>query len=258
VSKTNVQPRRPFIIDSHCNLGKSTLFDIEENADSLKHKLELLGIGMAVVGPFGKDLVAHVEAGNTKVKEAVSKYPSSFIGLAGANPWIRESVPALTRHITRAGLKGIKLNPSTQGFMVNSEIVWPILEVAEKMRVPVMIHSGTPVHSLPLNIADLASRFPDVTIIMAHMGYSDFFGDAIVAAKRCKNILLETSLMPVVGMIERAKREVGYDRILYGSSSPNGSMELELFKIETAKLTQKEREAILGGNAKRVFKIERG
>ena len=245
----------PFMIDSHCNLGKSELFKIEENADSLKRKLDLLGVGMAVVGPFGRELVVDTQTGNRRVREAVSRYPSSFVGLSGANPWLRESVDALKRHLLHDGMKGIKLNPTTQGFMANSEIAWPILEIAESLHVPVMIHSGTPVHSLPLNIADLADRFPNVTIVMAHMGYSDFFGDAIVAAKRHQNIMLETSLMPVVGMIERAVREVGYDRILYGSSSPNGNMELELFKIEMMDITAREREAILGENAKRIFNM---
>jgi hypothetical protein len=245
----------PFMIDSHCNLGKSELFKIEEDAESLKRKLELLGVSMAVVGPFGRELVVNTETGNRRVKEAISRHPSSFVGLAGANPWIQDSVDALKRHLLHAGLKGIKLNPTTQGFMANDEIAWPILEIAESLRVPVMIHSGTPVHSLPLSIADLAERFPNVTIIMAHMGYSDYFGDAIMAARRCKNIVLETSLMPVVGMIERAVREVGYDRILYGSSSPNGSMELELFKIEMVEITAREREAILGENAKRIFNM---
>ena len=248
----------PLIIDSHCNLGKSHLFNIEESADSLKGKLDLLGVGMAVVGPFGRELVVDTDAGNQRVKEAVSRYPSSFLGLAGANPWTQGSVEALKRHLLDRGFKGIKLNPSTQGFMANSEIAWPVLEIAESTQVPVMIHSGTPVYSLPLNIGDLADRFPNVTIIMAHMGYSDYFGDAIVAARRRENIVLETSLMPVVGMIERAVRDVGYDRVLYGSSSPNGSMELELFKIEIADITSREREAILGGNAKRVFNITGG
>jgi predicted TIM-barrel fold metal-dependent hydrolase len=243
------------IIDSHCNLGKSVLFPhITENYNSLMNKLAKYGVSKAVVGPFGKDLITSIEQGNKKVAYAI-KRNNNLIGIAGANPWSTRNVERLTYYINNLGFKGIKLNPSIQGFMVNSKIVEPIIEIAKRFRVPVMIHSGTPIFSLPLNIGDLADRYPDVTFIMAHMGFSDFFGDAIIAAKLHENIILETSLMPVVGMIERAINEIGSERIMFGSSSPNGDLNLELFKIFKLNISEEDRIKILGGNAKRVFKV---
>ena len=63
----------------------------------------------------------------------------------------------------------------------------------------VYAHTGTPITAEPFQLAELARTFPDVPMVMGHMGYTDFWYDAVPAALQSENIYLETSLidMPV-------------------------------------------------------------
>jgi len=54
---------------------------------------------------------------------------------------------------------------------------------------------------------------------MGHMGYTDFWYDAVPAALQSENIYLETSLIDIMN-IQNAIEKVGAERILFGSDYP--------------------------------------
>jgi predicted TIM-barrel fold metal-dependent hydrolase len=120
-----------------------------------------------------------------------------------------------------------------------------------------MVHSGTPPHTEPLQIATLADIFPDATIILAHAGLSETYAaDARAAAKRHDNVYLETSCLPA-GYTGMAIRELGADKVMFGSDSPWNVTETELGKIKVLELSDEENRKVLGGTAARIFGIDR-
>jgi predicted TIM-barrel fold metal-dependent hydrolase len=129
------------------------------------------------------------------------------------------------------------------------------MEEASRLRIPVQIHSHQP-GSQPALIGDLADRFPDVTVVMAHMGMASY-KDAIFVARKCPNVVLETSAQPWTHRICRTVMDtVGVTRLVFGSDAPLHHQEIELRKVQMASLSEEELRLVLGGNIARIVGIQ--
>jgi len=212
------------ILDVHCHYfdGKSglefvkgTTFD-EHIQDMREAKIDKFVL-FPLVGLF-RDF----RAANDEIAAAASRYPDQVIPFCTVNPWYQEeSLKELDRCLGELDFKGVKLHPWMTGFPIHSEMVDPIMEKIAHYDVPVIIHSGTPPWSEPLQIGEMARRHPDVRLIMAHMGIIDLWKEAIDAARSNPNIWLETSGTPG-SAIRIAVEELGPERIIFGSDSPYG------------------------------------
>ena len=89
-------------------------------------------------------------------------------------------------------------------------------------------------------------------MVMGHMGYTDFWYDAVPAALQSENIYLETSLIDIMN-IQNAIAKVGAERILLGSDYPESDLSLELEKISMIDMDDDTRRRILGANAQKVW-----
>src|SRR6185295_10770816 len=67
------------------------------------------------------------------------------------------------------GARGIKLHPRAQAFAFGHSAAEGIFEVARDAAVPILIHAGRGMGPMD-SLADLALRFPDVTLVLAHAG----------------------------------------------------------------------------------------
>ena len=90
--------------------------------------------------------------------------------------------------------------------MADDVCVDPVMEMAEHYQVPVCIHCGHPPYSLPWSIALLAERFPNVKVMMIHMGHGHgvYIDASLKMARRYANLYLEMSGMP--NAIQKSKR----------------------------------------------------
>ena len=151
-----------------------------------------------------------------------------------------------------AGLCGLKLNSHLQGFVLSDPIVHPLVVTCRKRSVPLYAHTGTPITAEPFQLAELARTFPEVTMVMGHMGYTDFWYDAVPAALQADNIYLETSLIDIMN-ISKAIERVGAQRILFGSDYPESDLSLELEKMAMIEMSDEARAKILGENARELW-----
>ncbi|RLG51382.1 MAG: hypothetical protein DRO00_07280 [Thermoproteota archaeon] len=160
--------------------------------------------------------------------------------------------------VKHKGFKGIKLHPRNEAFPINSEkLVFPIAELASKLKVPLLFHTGDPDtygFAQPTLVGDLADTFPEVTIIVGHMG-KRLYEDAILVARWFDNIILETSFH-TPREIRRAVERVGADRVVYGSDMPFGIPEISIMSVRLCKISEKEKELILGLNMARILGIK--
>ena len=129
----------------------------------------------------------------------------------------------------------------------------PLVEAATELGLPIYIHSGTPVFSLPLQIIELAERHPASTLIMGHMGGADFYVDVPSSAHRAANVYYETSLTCHIGYVDEIVLQAGHERVLFGSDSPTSQQAAELLKIRLAILTDAQRQDVLGNNVLRLL-----
>jgi predicted TIM-barrel fold metal-dependent hydrolase len=106
----------------------------------------------------------------------------------------------------------------------------------------------------------LAFAFPEVPIMVAHMGKYDqtFFEYAMMLARKCTNVYLTTSNTRRE-FVERAVGEIGAERLIFGSdwSMQHGILgerqgfdvyEKNLDIVRDAAIDDAEKALILGGN----------
>lgn len=141
----------------------------------------------------------------------------------------------------------------------------PIIRLARELNAIIYIHTwlkigGTPRRpgggnlkgeSTPMDVAALAERFPEVSLICGHSGGDWELGARAIRPHR--NVLLEfAGSDPHSGEVDHAVRELGTDRIVWGGHGPSRSYATELSKVLDADLTRAQQMQIFGGNARRL------
>ncbi len=105
----------------------------------------------------------------------------------------------------------------------------------------------------PLAIARAAVACPEATIILGHMGGYFHVDEAIEAAERLPNLVLETSAMPYPDKIRQAVERLGPERVIYASDGPACSPRIEVEKVRLAGLDAEAERLVLGENARRLL-----
>lgn len=238
------------VVDGHCHLGIG--HDYRQTEPELLREMDLYGVDRAVICPVDRCIAVDNREGNDFVLQAVRRHPDRFYAFVTANPWYgQRAVDELSRSLDEGG-RGIKLNPALQGFMLCDDLVYPIVELARQRDVPLYFHTGTPAYAMPTQLSELAMRFPDTKFIMGHMGSTDFKLEAVAAATMSTNIYLETSwILP--NLVIRAVREVGADRVIFGSDSPLSTLRLEMAIRRATLLEDAERDLVMGGSMLRLL-----
>ena len=234
------------IIDGHCHVGEGHYHRL--SPDDLLRQMDACGVEKAIICPVDRHIAVTNREGNEYILHQVQAHPDRFIGFAAVNPWYGErGVEELDRAIER-GLKGLKLNPSLQGYLLNDPLVYPLIERARYHGVLVYFHTGTMVHSAPFQLTELAGHFPDVRFVMGHMGTTDYWNDTIHAAKGADNVYMDTSLNNPAS-IKRVLAALGDGRIFFSSNAPVCTVEVEVHKVDRVCGADKElREKILFRN----------
>lgn len=118
------------------------------------------------------------ESPNDRTAEFVRAYPQKLIGFLSVHPEDSDALQEIERGRSELGLKGIKLGPNYQNFNPLSDLACAVYEKAQALGLPILFHQGTsPQRFAPLSYAhplamdQIAIRFPELRIVMAHMGH---------------------------------------------------------------------------------------
>jgi predicted TIM-barrel fold metal-dependent hydrolase len=199
-----------------------------------------------------KSLVSYPD--NAVTLEAVTAHPDQLVGLAWLDPKQGEKALAEFERLTGScGFAGLKLHPLFDAYPANDEVVFPLMEAAGKKNLPVFIHSGHPPFSLPWSIGQLAESFPEVRIVMVHMGHGHgvYIQAAIDMARKYENIWLENSGMPMHTKIREVYERVGASRIFWGSDVPFHHYEVEILRTKVCGLSEAQLEDVFYNNCKK-------
>lgn len=154
---------------------------------------------------------------------------------------------------------GIKIHPEEHQYPIRDH-GRKLFEFAARHQAVVLTHSGE-VNSLPDDFIPFANDFPEMNLILAHIGCG-FDGEpgrqvrAILKSKR-NNVFADTSsaksIMP--RLIEWAVKEIGADRILFGTDTPLYSTAMQRARIDFAEISDADKRMILRENAIRLLEI---
>lgn len=184
---------------------------------------------------------------------SVLQYPDRLIGVGMANPWSLKAEEEIERCYSEYGFRGIKLNCLRFGVSAERHsLMDPLMEITSRHKGFVIAHCMSDLFSLPNKWEELAQAFPDVPVLMAHIGAPNMADSAIRCAKRTKNLYLITAgAFP--RHIEEALRVLGPEKLFFASDGLYGSMEQELRTINYIVKDDRAKKLILGGNAENIL-----
>jgi len=249
------------VIDSHTHFAGPGKGFPPNTIEDLLRVMDRNNINAVVTcAPYsaiGKDRT--YDEANSFIAESMKVAPGRIIGFIRVNPHLQDhALQSIRVGVKEQGFRGVKFHPRNEAFAINSEeLSFPLAELAAKLRIPILIHTGEPDtygFAEPTLVGDLADAFPDLTLIIGHMG-KRLFEDAILVAKWFKNVVLETSFRNQKD-ISRAVKRVGAERVVYGSDMPFGLPEIEMLKIRTCDISTEEKELVLGANMARILGLE--
>ena len=217
------------------------------------------GIDLSVISSF-TPLNLSFETSNRAIEHEVTSNRSWFRGAVRVDPRASAFRSILKKYLQKPSFVCIYLNPFEQAFKVNDALAFAAYEVAEDMGSPVVIESGYPIVSQPLQVAEAAREFRKVRFVMTHAGQmlasGQSEGDSLATLIENKNVFCDTSqiiLSGIGGFIEQAIKGGAGKRILFGSNSPFGDLSVEMMRVREANISEQEKRAILSENAKHLF-----
>jgi uncharacterized protein len=146
------------------------------------------------------------------------------------------------------GACGIKLHPRAQAFGFGNTSAESIWRVADEAKVPILIHAGRGMPRMD-PLADLALRYPNVVLVLAHAAIADQ-GMFAHRLREHPNILYDTSTFSVFDQLELFAR-VPAERIVFASDVPYGrpisALHIVLRMASYAGLGERERALLVGG-----------
>jgi predicted TIM-barrel fold metal-dependent hydrolase len=243
------------------------IVDSHQHPDpSVPQVMKQHGIDVSVLLPVGGEELRRVQQ---MVCDDPEKYvPFFWIDVAH----IAQSISALREAVPAWGCKGIKFQPLIQHCCANDQRLYPVYELCSELGLVVLFHCGAVAftyelglphltrYAHPIHIDEVAFDFPEMPIILAHMG-GNYFYEALIMAEKHDNIFLDTAYLPFfcqrmlpdvtpIKMIQRGVDILGAERILYGYEGLAPSI------IQQSQIDEQSKALILGLNAVRLFGLD--
>jgi 5-carboxyvanillate decarboxylase len=286
------------------------LCDVETRLASMDANgvdMHLMSLTSPGVQLFDADLgTSLAKQTNDRLAELIRQYPKRFAGLAAIAPQDpAKAADEVTRAMTELGMNGIIINSHTNGEYLDERKFDPILEAAQRNKAPIYIHPTFPsddmfkpysvygvsgaiwgfaaetgLHAVRMLFGGVFDRFPDLQIVLGHMGeslpywlfrfdniYEMMMSQGQVPAGMIKlerkpseyvksNMHITTSGMFSDDVLKFVIDAVGVDRIMFAIDYPFESSKAGADWIRAAPITAEQKEMILSGNAQRLFKIK--
>jgi uncharacterized protein len=174
-------------------------------------------------------------------------------------------------------LAALKLYPGYQKFYPSDPSLYPLYEFATRRKIPVMVHQGDTLDpkglvkfARPIELDEVAVSFRELNLVICHLG-NPWIEETAELVYKNSNVYADTSglLFPstlpyFAALFRQAQRRISEllatvgapDRVLYGSDWPLESISTAVSLIEGLDIPVEDREKILGGNARRLFRLE--
>lgn len=241
------------IIDTHAHIWKG---QYEQNSNELIESANRYNIDRIYVSGLGELVPDCNEVRELNDNVAIlMKRDKRIYGYSYINPRLDDAKKELSRGIEELGMSGMKLWVST---FCDDPCVSPIVEQCIKYDVPILVHAfhkaagQVPNESLGENVANLALRYPESKIIMAHLGANSY--RELKSIRKCKNICTDYSgSLFRRDELDYAKETLGIERLLFGTDMDVAPFLLKMGQLDDSNFTLEEKEMILWKNALRVF-----
>lgn len=295
------EPHGADIEDKLLDLAEGRLRDMDETGIDMQ-VLSLSAPGCEQFSPA--DGTAQARKANDELSKVVKKYPDRFIGLAALAPQSPvEAAGELERAVKELSLKGAKINSHIGDTYLDDKKYWVIFERAEKLGVPIYLHPTTPspsmlkpytdygfaltgpslgfgaetaIHAMRLILSGVFDEYPDLKIILGHLGEGLIFWlyridfsfrkpwvDKELRPKIKKapseyirdNFIITTSGMFAVPAFMCVFLEIGANRMMFSVDYPYEKSEEAVRFMEKVPISDIDKERVYHLTAEKLFKL---
>lgn len=243
------------VVDLHAHYGHFNGIHMP-NHDPAQMIATMDRCGVETIVSSGHTALADMVAGNAEMAEITCAYPGRWYAYSVYNP----NYPALARrelelYEARPTFVGLKLHPTMHRYPLTGDAYRPAFEFASARHLMVLSHTwGGSAYDRPELLAQVAERYPDVTLLAGHSGHGEFEA-CLQVARRFPNVYLElTAAYAVGGLIERMVDEVGAFKIVFGCDLPWFDPHYAIGCVVFAHISDEARRAILRTNALRLLR----
>ncbi len=210
----------------------------------------------------GEEIAGH----NRYIYEATLKYPDKILGFGWADPTVsvahaRKMVQVC---LEEYGFYGVKLNGAQNAYRIDDPVLaLPVIEDIARAGKVLAFHIGPDAYenTHPLRAERIARMYPDMPILMVHMGMTNWEMNRTVveAAGRCPNMFLVGSEIDDRALLY-AIHTLGAGRVLFGTDAPFRRPRVIRALYEAAmegEVTETEKAQVMGGNAARLLGLQK-
>jgi hypothetical protein len=208
----------------------------------------------------GKEIEEH----NRYVYDAMKRYPDEILGFGWADPTVGvDHAKAMVKVCTEEyGLYGVKLNGAQNFYKIDDpDLALPVIEEIAKAGTRLAFHIGPDAYERthPLRAERVARLYPEMTMLMVHMGMTDWeMNQAVVeVAARNPNMVLIGSATDAKAVLY-AIDVLGADRVCFGSDGPFRRPHVVRATYEAAlkdDVSEADQALVMGGNIARLFEL---
>jgi len=246
------------VIDSHAHIFENDhcdniiAFMPESDAAGVVDRNRRIGVDITCVSPW-KGIWSGDRAGNEITHQAIIEFPDNIIGYATFDPnnvadWQTE----LKLCYEEFGMKGIKPYFPRNKVPYNDQRYTPWFSYGNEHRLFALMHWSD---NFIVEMEELAEKYPEISFLLAHCGMSyETARKHVELAKQFNNIFLEITYTAVTnGVIEYMVREVGSERVLYGSDTAMRDPFPQFGWLAYADISEAEKRNILGKNMRKII-----
>jgi len=279
------------------DVGEARIEEMDRNGITMQ-VLSLSIPGVELLDPEQGTAIAREI--NNELFETIKQYPERFSGFAAIAPQDPGSAAnELERAVKELGFKGAMINSHIRGEYLDNPKFRVILEKAQALGVPLYLHPKQPapemiqpfldypplanamwgfgaetgLHAMRLICSGVFDRFPDLKVILGHLGEALPFWmwridnhwdkDAskyLPAQEKPSHYLKNNFFVTTSGMfwpaaLDFVKSELGVDKILFAVDYPFEDNEEAIRFMDAASLTSREREKIYSLNATKLLNL---
>ncbi|OGY07815.1 MAG: hypothetical protein A2782_01590 [Candidatus Blackburnbacteria bacterium RIFCSPHIGHO2_01_FULL_43_15b] len=261
------------IIDSHTHIALSGSPRIVTPDDLIK-SMDEAGIDYSL-------LLANRKKGNgLSTREAVEIAETNprikVIGHIEFGAPIAPQTENLKKYLESGQIHGVKFYLGYEDYSATDKQLFPLYEFCQKTNKPVIFHTGVLLigergmlkNSHPLNVDSVAYHFPDLKIIIAHMG-NPWIADAAAILLKNPNVYADlsgyfTEWVPIAPEeVEDFKKSAAcikdfvgdYKKCIFGTDWPIYNQKEYVEAVKSLEMTEEEKELVFWKNANEIFSL---
>ncbi|MDH7571145.1 MAG: amidohydrolase family protein [Armatimonadota bacterium] len=252
------------IVDADVHISPTLQGGNSIGVEELLRRMDRAGVDQALAW-LQPPYTRYTDESNAYVFHAMKRHPDRILGFGWADPnlGVEEAKETVRRCVQEYGFYGVKLNGAQNSFYIDDpELALPVIEEIARLGTVLAFHVGADdfERTHPFRVAKVARRFPELRILMVHMGgvgHHDVTHAAVEFAEECPNLTLIGSAVRTTAIL-RAIRRLGPFRVCFGSDTPFELMHVEVARYRAlleGEVTAEGWNAVMGGNIRRVLGV---